>query len=99
MTWPAPIRILRTLVDFIFPILNDMKSRLAQELRDKQRAEMLALTPGERVQLAVELGETALRNLMSAQGVDRQTARRMTRRGRKAGRKPSSCMDAVDGAD
>jgi hypothetical protein len=76
-----------------------VKSKLAEELRDKQLAEMLALTAGERVRLAVELGETALRELMSAQGVDRETARRMTRRGRKAGRKPSSCMDAVDGAD
>lgn len=61
-------------------------------LWEQQRA-ILAMTPSERVDLALQPGEEAVRIVMSAQGISREEAMRRIRRQNRAGRTPSRCMD------
>lgn len=73
-----------------------MRSKVAEQLRREQFARALAMTPSERVALAHELGERALREFMSANDLDRETALRRIRRSRRIGRRPSHCLDSRD---
>jgi len=63
------------------------------DLRREQFAEHAALTPAERLKLGETLGEEALALLMSAQGLDRASATRLTRATRRTGRRPCRCLD------
>jgi hypothetical protein len=74
-------------------ILDAMRSKLAAEIKDEQRARFARMTPAERVALAGKLGEQGLAEYMSANRVDRLTAIRAIRRSRRAGRRPSRCID------
>ena len=66
---------------------------VADDLREEQRREMLALSVDERIALALELGEEGIALLMSAQGIDREEAIRRIRRTRHIGRRPSVAND------
>ena len=70
-----------------------MRSRLAEELKQEQRERYARMTPAERVALTEKLGEEGLAEYMSANHVDRITAIRAIRRSRRAGRRPSRCLD------
>lgn len=70
-----------------------MKSKLADDARRDLARRALEMTPGERVQAALALGEQALVDYMENFGVDRETAMRVFRRAGQAGRRYSACMD------
>jgi hypothetical protein len=70
-----------------------MMRSVADDLREEQLREMAAMTPAERVKLALRLGEEGLRLMMSTQGIDRDEAHRRIRQSRQAGRRPSRCHD------
>jgi hypothetical protein len=65
---------------------------VADELREEQRRELLALTASERVALALELGERALAIFQSASGLSREEALRELERRRQHGRRPCSFL-------
>jgi ABC-type Na+ transport system ATPase subunit NatA len=66
---------------------------VADDLRDEQLREMLAMTPAERMRLAERLGEEALQFFMATNGLSREEAIARIKRQRRAGRTPSRCMD------
>jgi hypothetical protein len=66
---------------------------VADQLREEQIREVLAMTPSERVELALRLGERALEFYMAANQVDRATARNALRRSGNTGRVPSRSND------
>ena len=70
-----------------------MRSRVAEALRSLLDEEMRALSPAERVRIALELGERDLGTMMAATGLSRDEALTRIRRTRRAGRRPSRCMD------
>lgn len=74
-----------------------MRSRVAEELKQEQRARFAKMTPDARVALARRLGDEWIAHTMAVENVDRQAALRLLRRSRRAGRKPSGCMDGRDG--
>jgi hypothetical protein len=63
------------------------------DLRREQFAEHAALTPATRLRLGERLGEEALALLMSAQGLDRESAIRLTTATRRTGRRRCRCLD------
>jgi hypothetical protein len=67
-----------------------MKS-VADDLRREQARRIAALTPGERLQLAFELGDEDVALLSAAHGISTDEARRRIIRSRQAGRTPSRC--------
>ena len=73
-----------------------MKSRVADEVRAAQQAEMMAMTPEERVELSFRLGEQALADYMQTHGVTREEALRVFRRASRAGRRYSRCIEELD---
>ena len=73
-----------------------MRSKLADELAAEQRAVELRLTPGERVALALALGERDLRAYASARGLSLGEAHRALRRAAQRGRTPSRAMRDLD---
>ena len=66
---------------------------VSDDLRDEQIREMLKMTPGERIDLALRLGQRAVEVYMAANHVDRTTAIAALRRAGNAGRVPSKCHD------
>ena len=62
---------------------------VADDLRDEDLREQQNMTPGERIELALRLGERDLQLYMAANGVDRETAMEALRRAGSAGRKKS----------
>lgn len=78
-----------------------MKSRLADEIRREQRAEVKQMTAGERVAAARSLGERAICDYTRNFGVGREEAIRALRRAGSAGRRYSACHDGDldDGRD
>jgi hypothetical protein len=78
-------------------ILDGMRSRVAEDLRDDTRARVLELSVDERIELAFRLGEEELENFASARGLDRDTALRILRRQRRAGRRYSRCIEELEG--
>ena len=70
---------------------------VADDLRQKDRAAVLKLTPEERIALALRLGERDLEIFCRAQGLDRKEAIRVLQRRRQAGRRPSRCMTEIIG--
>jgi len=66
-----------------------MRSKVAEELSDEFRAEMLALSVDERVRLAKNLGKQAVRLYADAEGISLDEARRQLMRNAQLGRRPS----------
>ncbi len=66
-----------------------MRSKLAEELIAERRASELALSAEARVELMFALGQRERERLVTALGVSDEEARRMIRRARALGRKPS----------
>ena len=69
-----------------------MRSRVAEEVREAQREEMMRMTPEERMALAARLRERGLADYMATHGVSREEAIAQIRRQRQVGRRPSRCM-------
>ena len=64
-------------------------STLAAYLRDRTADDVRRLSPDERVQLALALGDDDLRLYCAASGIATEDARRRVRANRQAGRRPS----------
>ena len=73
-----------------------MKSVL-DRLRQEDRAALLALTPTERVRLALALGERDLEAFRRARGLGPSEAARLLERQKQSGRRPSGCVVALIG--
>jgi hypothetical protein len=73
-----------------------MKS-VADDLRAELREEINRLPVGERIALALRLGEEGVERYRRAHGLDRETAVRLLERRRQAGRTPSKCMSELIG--
>jgi hypothetical protein len=56
-----------------------MRSKVAEEVQEAQQREMLARTPAERLELALRLGDEALRDFAQAHGLTIEEARRELR--------------------
>jgi hypothetical protein len=69
------------------------RSKVAEELRQEQMREVLAMTPDERVELIVALRDRGLEAVMAARGIDRDTAIDEIKRSRRIGRRYSRSMD------
>lgn len=69
-----------------------MRSKVAEELRQEQIDQVRGMTPGERVAMALQLGERDLRIYIAVQKVDRDVAMKAIRRSRQTGRRYSRCM-------
>lgn len=77
-------------------ILDAMRSRVAETLKQEQRARFAAMTPEQRAALAFRLGDEWIADSMSRSNLDRRAALEALRRSRRAGRKPSHSMDGRD---
>jgi hypothetical protein len=71
-----------------------MPSAVAHAVSQEQRAQIAAMTPADRVALALRLGEEGLAAFVALHGVDRQTAIARIRATRRVGRRPSASADA-----
>lgn len=71
---------------------SDVRSKLADSLREERRREEAALSPLERLRLAQRLGDDAVRQYASAHGLDLRAAARELARHRQLGRRPSACL-------
>jgi hypothetical protein len=71
------------------------RSTSAETLRNAERERVAALSPAERVALALELGEQDLGLLAANGGQGREEARRALERRRQARRRRSGCLDAL----
>lgn len=69
---------------------------VADAMRGELEQRVRALSPERRLEFAFEMGERDLALLQAAQSVDRETALRILRRQRQAGRRPSACMREPD---
>ena len=69
-----------------------MRSRVAEQVRREQLEEIRRLTPSERMELALRLGERDLQVYVDVQKTDRAAALTAIRRSRQAGRRYSRCM-------
>lgn len=76
-----------------------MRSRIADDARRDLDRRALEMTPGERVEAALALGEQALVDYMDNFGADRETVMRAFRRAGQAGWRYSSCMDVGEELD
>ncbi|HVT57141.1 MAG TPA: hypothetical protein VHR45_01970 [Thermoanaerobaculia bacterium] len=70
---------------------------VVEELRVADREMIARLSPGERVALALRLGDADLDALCRARRIDRATAIRLLERQRQTDRTPSACMSAMIG--
>lgn len=68
---------------------------VADEIRDEQIRDVLAMSPAQRIELAVRLNEEGLRFFMATNNLDRASALAEIRKQRSAGRVPSHCMDTL----
>ncbi|HET9766639.1 MAG TPA: hypothetical protein VFS60_07320 [Thermoanaerobaculia bacterium] len=66
---------------------------VADDLRHEQRQELAALTPAERVALALRLGRRDVETFAATQGLAVEDARRLLRSRAQRGRRASRCMD------
>ena len=71
-------------------------SRIATLLRQEDRERLARMTPGQRLQQALELGQRDIAAYAAAHGVDQTEARRHLQRAAQAGRRYSRVMlDAI----
>ena len=73
-----------------------MRSAVAHAVSEEQREQLAAMTPAERVAVAVRLGEEGIASYMATHGLDRQTSIARIRATRRVGRRPSASADADD---
>jgi hypothetical protein len=73
------------------------RSALAERLRSEQRAELAERSAGQRVALALELGERALALYCAVSGLTRAEARRLLERRAQTRRRRSDCHRALVG--
>jgi len=73
-----------------------MKSKVAEELRRETDEAVRAMSPEERMALALELGERALRNFAAARGLTRAEALRVIQQQKQRGRRYSRCIEELD---
>jgi hypothetical protein len=73
-----------------------MRSTVARDVSARRLARVAAMTPAERVALAMRLGEEGLASYMATHGVDRRTARTRIKATRRPGRRPSASADTDD---
>jgi endonuclease V-like protein UPF0215 family len=66
-----------------------MRSKVAEELSAELNADMLALSIDERIRLALELGDRAVRLYAEAEGIGLDEARRVLMKNSQKGRRPS----------
>jgi hypothetical protein len=66
---------------------------VADDLRDERLRVLMELTPEQRINLALRLGEEALEFFMATNHLTRDEAVRRIRQERRAGRNPSRCMN------
>jgi hypothetical protein len=71
-----------------------MQSRSAEAGNRARAGRLAAMTPGERVALAVRLGEEGLAAYIETHGVDRGTAIAQIKATRRLGRRRSLCAEA-----
>jgi hypothetical protein len=71
-----------------------MPSAVAHAVSQEQRAQIAAMTPADRVALALRLSEEGLAAFVALHGVDRQTAIARIRATRRVGRRPSASANA-----
>ncbi|RMF24108.1 MAG: hypothetical protein D6760_04060 [Deltaproteobacteria bacterium] len=69
---------------------------VADDLRKEDREAVAALSPAERIRLALRLGEESLAIYMACHAVDRETALAHFRRRMQAGRRSSRCLRDAD---
>lgn len=70
---------------------------MAADLRARAGAEVRAMSPAERLDLAFRLGDEDLESFRAAHGLDPRTATRLLERRRQATRQPSACLDRLIG--
>ena len=68
-----------------------MRSRVADEVREAQREEVMRMSVEERLELAARLRERGLADYMALHGVSREEAIAQIRKQRQIGRRPSRC--------
>lgn len=68
---------------------------VADHLRIEEREALLALTPQERVALALALGERDFEIFRRARKLSRREAARVLEQQRQAGRRRSRCLEAL----
>ena len=66
---------------------------IADQLRDESRRRVLAMSPAQRMELALRLGDEDARLYAAANGVSDAEARLVLARRRQAGRLPSKSAD------
>ena len=66
-----------------------MRSRVAEEVREEQRREILAMSAEERIELVHRLSEEGIALLMASENIDRDEAIRRIRKSHARGRRPS----------
>lgn len=66
-----------------------MRSKVAEQVRAELQADMLALSVDERMRLALELGDRAVRLYAEAEAISPDEARRVLMRNSQKGRRPS----------
>ena len=66
---------------------------VADQLRDESRRRVLAMSPAQRMELALRLGDDDARLYAAANGVSDAEARLVLARRRQAGRQPSKSAD------
>ena len=74
-----------------------MRSRVAEELRRETMQEMLALSPAERMALALRLGMEAVDAFAAARGLSHDEAFRIIQQQKQRGRRYSRCLEELDG--
>jgi cell division inhibitor SulA len=72
-------------------------SRVAQKLREASRERVLRMTPAERLEEALRLGQRAIADYAAAHGLERDAARRELERAAQAGRRYSRVMRDLAG--
>ena len=73
-----------------------MRSRSGTALDRARAARIAAMTPDERIRLAVRLGEEGLAAFMMTHGLDRATAIARIKATRRLGRRRSTSAEAND---
>ncbi len=69
---------------------------VADDLGDELRRQVAALTPSERMALALRLGDDDVRAYAATHGVGEDEARRVLGRTRRIGRVRSDCIESLD---
>jgi hypothetical protein len=66
---------------------------VADQLREEQREEIRRMTPSERLELSLRLGDEDLAVFGASRELDRDSAAALLRRARRSGRRPSGCLE------